>query len=339
MKKRLYENEDEEINNNEENFDLQKIKCKCDLNLLPSKSNRTKAVKYAFMRSFEPSWTQVKLKFIQDKITEYNYKLNFNKSFKFSLCGKCNSILVKLNPPKLKPKTDSNTSISSIDLFTNSNMSISRDNSEENLLHLTNGTTTFTTIDLDDEFSDDKNEFEISFKIFIKLADGTSIPAKWYKETIASIDEFLYIIHEKDLNSDEEGEINYSKGYKNKNKVSKTSLLPCLNKDGHKDTHVEHFYSKRTTNTNIYRKRSSSSTESQLAQQQQMTFSLGNQYTSVLFYSPFQFYSQYNPFQQQNFCQPETSLLIPSLAEFLKEIDNKENTNNYYQNFLKEFET
>ncbi|RHZ77090.1 hypothetical protein Glove_186g93 [Diversispora epigaea] len=177
--------------------DLQKTKCKCDLNLLPSKSNRTEAVKYAFMRSFEPSWTQVKLKFIQDKITEYNYKLNFNKSFKFSLCGKCNSILVKLNLPKSKPKTDSNTSISSIDLSTNSNMSISRDNSEENLLHLTNDTTTFTTIDLDDEFSDDENEFEISFKIFIKLVDGTSIPAKWYKETIASIDEFLYIIHEK----------------------------------------------------------------------------------------------------------------------------------------------
>src|SRR6185436_15750053 len=71
-----------------------------------------------------------------------------------------------------------------------------------------------------------------------------------------------------------------------------------------------------------------------------MSFPIGNQYTPVPFYPPFQFYPQYNPFQQQNFCQPETTpLLIPSLAEFLKEIDNKENTNNYYQDFLKEFET
>jgi hypothetical protein len=93
------------------------------------------------------------------------------------------------------------------------------------------------------------------------------------------------------------------------------------------------------SHANIHKKKLNSSSNSQPIFQPQMTFPIGNQYTSLPFYPSYQFYPQYIPFQQQNFLQPKmTPLLIPSLAEFLKEIDSKENTNNYYQNFLKEFE-
>lgn len=57
------------------------------------------------------------------------------------------------------------------------------------------------------------------------------------------------------------------------------------------------------------------------------------------FFDPFQMYTQFMHYRS-NFFEPKSSnLSIPSMAEFLKEIDKKEETNNYYQNFLENFET
>src|SRR6185436_20327995 len=75
--------------------DLQKTICKCNLNLIPGKTNRTEAVKQVYTRCFEPNWAQAKFEFIQDKITKYNYKLNLKKVLDFHFVE--NVIVVLLN--------------------------------------------------------------------------------------------------------------------------------------------------------------------------------------------------------------------------------------------------
>lgn len=45
--------------------------------------------------------------------------------------------------------------------------------------------------------SDDNSEFELGYKLIIKTAEGISLPAKWFKESVSTIDEFLLSIHNK----------------------------------------------------------------------------------------------------------------------------------------------
>ncbi|CAG8668279.1 12351_t:CDS:2, partial [Racocetra fulgida] len=49
----------------------------------------------------------------------------------------------------------------------------------------------------DEVISSENEEFEINYKLFIKTAKGISIPAKWFKESVSTIDEFLSSIHKK----------------------------------------------------------------------------------------------------------------------------------------------
>lgn len=171
---------------------LQENSCQCKLARVPNKKNRTSAVRQAYTRIFNPNWEQPKLKFIQDKVIEYNYNLDPKEEFNFSLCGKCHNILVKSSNPKLNISTAATKEQS----FT-SDLSISREHSSENFVLTPNTTIMNLDDDNNSEEDEDETEFEVSFKIFIKLTDGTSIPAKWYKEIVSSIDEFLVVIHEK----------------------------------------------------------------------------------------------------------------------------------------------
>ncbi|CAG8661410.1 1694_t:CDS:2, partial [Racocetra fulgida] len=53
----------------------------------------------------------------------------------------------------------------------------------------------------DDEIisRDDGTEFEISYKLIIKTVEGTSLPSKWFKESVSTIDGFLLSIHNKTI--------------------------------------------------------------------------------------------------------------------------------------------
>ncbi|CAG8797002.1 12416_t:CDS:1, partial [Racocetra fulgida] len=50
-----------------------------------------------------------------------------------------------------------------------------------------------------DEVISSDEEFEINYKLIIKTAEGISIPAKWFKESVSTIDEFLLLIHKKTI--------------------------------------------------------------------------------------------------------------------------------------------
>ncbi|CAG8736838.1 4745_t:CDS:1, partial [Racocetra fulgida] len=45
--------------------------------------------------------------------------------------------------------------------------------------------------------SDDDDEFEISYKLIVKTVEGSSLLAKWFKESVSAINEFLSSIHDK----------------------------------------------------------------------------------------------------------------------------------------------
>ncbi|CAG8684453.1 21961_t:CDS:2, partial [Dentiscutata erythropus] len=51
----------------------------------------------------------------------------------------------------------------------------------------------------DELSSDDEPEVIVDYKLFIKMADGVSLPAKWFKESVDTVDEFLSSIHRKVL--------------------------------------------------------------------------------------------------------------------------------------------
>ncbi|CAG8718346.1 7205_t:CDS:1, partial [Racocetra fulgida] len=46
-----------------------------------------------------------------------------------------------------------------------------------------------------ESLSDDDNEYEYNYGIFIKLENGTTLPAKWYTSRISTVDKLLLDIH------------------------------------------------------------------------------------------------------------------------------------------------
>ncbi|CAG8788134.1 19773_t:CDS:2, partial [Cetraspora pellucida] len=49
----------------------------------------------------------------------------------------------------------------------------------------------------DEPSSNEESDFVLDYKLFVKLSDGTSLSAKWFEESVSSIDEFLLSIHDK----------------------------------------------------------------------------------------------------------------------------------------------
>ncbi|CAG8700581.1 25531_t:CDS:2 [Dentiscutata erythropus] len=154
--------------------DLRTNICGCKLTEVPTKKNRTDSVKQAYTRSYEPTWAVPKFEYIHGKFSEYNYDIDLKISFKFSLCGRCHNILTKLSTAKDKKniidtKTKPNTPLSVVEV----------------------------TIEDETSSKDEEPAFKIGYKLFVKLSDGTSLPAKWFEESISAIDEFLLSIHDK----------------------------------------------------------------------------------------------------------------------------------------------
>ncbi|CAG8612493.1 13554_t:CDS:2, partial [Racocetra fulgida] len=123
-------------------------------------------VKQAYPRSYEPTWAAPKFEYIHKLVMEYNYRINLKRQFKFSLCERCNNISNKLSPDK----KSTNTTRKKAD---DKNASESETSSNE------------------------ESEFALGYKLFIKLSDGTSLPAKWFEKSVTTIDEFLSSIHNK----------------------------------------------------------------------------------------------------------------------------------------------
>ncbi|CAG8647248.1 8986_t:CDS:1, partial [Scutellospora calospora] len=88
-------------------IDLQQEKCNCDLSNVPCRGNRTDTVKYAFTRIFDPNWIKEKVDFVQQKIKYYNYSLSSKEYFSFTLCTRCNSILLRLSSKAIKTQVQS----------------------------------------------------------------------------------------------------------------------------------------------------------------------------------------------------------------------------------------
>ncbi|CAG8717900.1 4132_t:CDS:2 [Dentiscutata erythropus] len=155
--------------------DLRNTTCKCKLSLVPTKKNRTDLMKQAYTRIFEPTWVAPMYEYIYGKVMEYNYQINVKKTFRFSLCGRCHNVLVKLNSKAKKKKTTRSPSPSI-------SVAASEDRINEN--------------EMSSE-EDDESEFALAYKLFVKTADGISLPAKWFQESVSTVDEFLSSVHNK----------------------------------------------------------------------------------------------------------------------------------------------
>ncbi|CAG8655117.1 3580_t:CDS:2 [Cetraspora pellucida] len=95
-----------------------------------------------------------------------------------------------------------NKTIYEIDLTTDTLLILSLSPS---ISFMTNETTSETTSEVASEVtskdssmsSDDDSEFELGYKLIIKTVEGISLSAKWFKESMSTVDEFLLSIHNK----------------------------------------------------------------------------------------------------------------------------------------------
>ncbi|CAG8691219.1 16665_t:CDS:2, partial [Racocetra fulgida] len=179
-------------------------KCDCDLSKVPHKGNRTDAVKYAFTQVFDPNWIKEKVEFVHQKIKQYNYLLGSKEAFDFTLCSRCNSVLLRLSSKAKKLKAtlnsifannDNSSEVETCDLTT---LSSDISESEEKLDQKSDKKKNRKEYeDHDDEelLSDEEVEYEYTYGIFIKLENGVSLPAKWYTAKVSTVDELVSEIH------------------------------------------------------------------------------------------------------------------------------------------------
>jgi|SRR5271154_244520 len=154
-------------------IDLIKETCECKKTVKPTKTNRTALVKNAFPRVFNPnsSFDSKQFDFIKNKNECFQYGYDLTKNIQLSFCSACNSSYQRLITKNTqhtegKDSNDSNTKIIEA-----------------------------STIILDDESESEVDiELEINYKLIIKKADGTLLPAKNQSVTISELDEFLLAI-------------------------------------------------------------------------------------------------------------------------------------------------
>src|ERR1043165_810207 len=176
-------------------FYLDQNKCKCPHEEKPTKNNRTPQVQNAYTRNYNPTWPKVKLEYIQQRINKYNYQITLKKGLGTSWCSSCNSAFGRLkasvitkipNIKKSKEPIFTPLEINNLIIET-SHSSFIEDNFSE------------SDIKSDSEFESIKssdNEFEIDYRLFIKKADGNSVPAKCYIVKVLAIDDLLDNIRE-----------------------------------------------------------------------------------------------------------------------------------------------
>jgi hypothetical protein len=168
-------------------IDLIKETCECKKMVKPTRTNRTAAVKNAFPRVFNPnsSISSKQLDFIKNKNECFQYGYDLKKSIQLSFCSACNSFYQHSAVKNMQknPQIESKETIT-IEATT---MPF-----ESSIIVLDSNITS-----KNGDFSESENEdveLNIKYKLIIKLADGTSLPAKNQSVTISELDEFLHAI-------------------------------------------------------------------------------------------------------------------------------------------------
>ncbi|PKK56389.1 hypothetical protein RhiirC2_800134, partial [Rhizophagus irregularis] len=182
-------------------IDLIKETCKCKKTVKPTKKNRTDNVKNAFPRVFNPngSFNLKQLDFIKNKNECFQYGYNLTEIIQLSFCSACNSSYQRL--------VSKNTQ----------NSKYTENNDSKKITEITVvSDSASNTISKHDGFSESESEgddeLEINYKLLIKKADGTSLPAKNQSVTISELDEFLLAIQNNITSLLEDDEI-YANDY------------------------------------------------------------------------------------------------------------------------------
>src|SRR5436190_10898221 len=162
---------------------IRKRICSCNKTIKPGKSNRTDKVKTVYPRILTSQLSDKQLEYIQESVNWFEYSLDLNTKFHFTLCTTCNSAFQR--------KKNSSTSYKNKNNFENNNANINKtDNKNE-----TN----------DKNEIDDKCELEvseksveeqiISFNLVIKSPTGPTLPSKWLEIEVSSLDDILADVH------------------------------------------------------------------------------------------------------------------------------------------------
>ncbi|GBB85775.1 hypothetical protein RclHR1_12210004 [Rhizophagus clarus] len=186
-------------------IDLKVGICNCKKIVKPSRKNRTDLVKNAYSRVFDHTSNPKQFEFIKIKNESFAYGYDLAKSFQFSFCSTCNSSYQRLSDKKPKSNNSSLQKICTsknvlqlsqlekqveiIDLETSASKIPHEPIISSNDSLFYNGS---KHSNLETENEDNiELELEINYKLSIKQADGTSLPAKNYSVTISELDEFL----------------------------------------------------------------------------------------------------------------------------------------------------
>ncbi|UZO27302.1 uncharacterized protein OCT59_019503 [Rhizophagus irregularis] len=176
--------------------------CDCNKTAKPSRKNRTDLVKNAFTRVFNPISNPKQIDFIKNKNDSFAYGFDLAKGFQFSFCSTCNSSYQRLSNKKSKSNNSSQrvrTSENVIQLEENIEIINVESTTEISQESTTSDGSTFynkskrSNSETENEDSTEL-EIEVNYKLSIKKADGTSLPAKNYSVIISELDEFLLSI-------------------------------------------------------------------------------------------------------------------------------------------------
>lgn len=176
--------------------------CDCNKTAKPSRKNRTDLVKNAFTRVFNPISNPKQIDFIKNKNNSFAYGFDLAKGFQFSFCSTCNSSYQRLSNKKSKSNNSSqkvHTSENVIQLEENIEIINVESTTEISQESTTSDGSTFynkskrSNSETENEDSTEL-EIEVNYKLSIKKADGTSLPAKNYSVVISELDEFLLSI-------------------------------------------------------------------------------------------------------------------------------------------------
>jgi hypothetical protein len=178
--------------------------CNCQKLAKPSRKNRTDLVKNAFSRIFDPTSNPKQFEFIKSKNENFAYGFDLAKSFQFSFCTTCNSSYQRLSDKKSKsnnsasqkihiskdvPQLECNAEIIDLEATTSE--------ASQEIITTSDISTLYNKSKHSSETENEDNtelEIEINYKLSIKQADGTSLPAKNYSVIISELDEFLFAI-------------------------------------------------------------------------------------------------------------------------------------------------
>ncbi|GES78993.1 hypothetical protein GLOIN_2v944429 [Rhizophagus clarus] len=138
--------------------------------------------------------------FIKNKNDSFAYGFDLAKGFQFSFCSTCNSSYQRLSDKKSKSNKKVRTSENVIQLEENieiinveSTTEISQESTMSDRLTFYNKSKCSNS-ETENEDSTELEMIEVNYKLSIKKADGTSLPAKNYSVIISELDEFLLSI-------------------------------------------------------------------------------------------------------------------------------------------------